>query len=661
MILQGCLPGRREDVWDALTMMDAQPDGRIVLLYSGYVIRPGERDHEFSAGWNREHVFPKSHAALSTKTPGPGTDLHNLHPADVSVNSERGNKEWWDDVGSVDGKDGMKRLCLVSKNAWEPADVAKGTVARALMYMACMYCDKLRLVSGYTENGTMHLGNLPAIQRWAAQFPPTEREQRRNAIAEELQGNRNPFIDDPQLCLAALMTHNSLKQMQANSVLREARAWADSVALTKTAPSSGSLLHQQERYAQQTSSGAHNDAALRCPQKPVPLSAREAREAVHQTSQTSQITSTSKATSRSARGPNIAERHAAPPFWYNCNRAVYGRLPDDLFPHDFLRSVTSLRPIGPCCTMVAAVALPMDCLKGCAQFLRPSVADVLDEDRRQQLWDGVDLTQLSETSLRSLVASGVPSSRRWELWTWTLRVPPALAPLEPTGAEGDAETAKVDALRTSLGGQRLSAAEVESLEKVLRAYASYNPDIGYCQGMNFVVALLLVVSGDESETFRTFISLVDHLELAGFYASDFPKLRESTEKSSELLQKLLPKLFNHLDENGILMEQFLHPWHISLFASSLPRATVLELWDELLTSRRAASKLPRLSVALLELQEAQLLRCNGQQLMKMLKFPLGTDVDERRAKALGVRLRRMWRLWRDLAVTTGDFELVIFF
>ena len=69
------------------------------------------------------------------------------------------------------------------------------------MYMACMYCDKLRLVSGYTENKTMHLGNLAAIQRWAAQFPPTEREARRNALAEELQGNRNPFIDDPQLCL----------------------------------------------------------------------------------------------------------------------------------------------------------------------------------------------------------------------------------------------------------------------------------------------------------------------------------------------------------------------------------------------------------------------------------------------------------------------------
>jgi len=144
--------------------------------------------------------------------------------------------------------------------------------------------------------------------------------------------NKEWFAKNAEL-KQALMTHNSLKQMQANSVLREARAWADSVALTKTAPSSSSLLHQQERYAQQTSSGAEEKAPasrspVSKPEKPAPLSARESREAVHQTSQTSQITSTSKATSRSARSPSIAERHAAPPFWYNCNRAVYGRLPD---------------------------------------------------------------------------------------------------------------------------------------------------------------------------------------------------------------------------------------------------------------------------------------------------------------------------------------------
>lgn len=38
------------------------------------------------------------------------------------------------------------------------------------------------------------------------------------------------------------------------------------------------------------------------------------------------------------------------------------------------------------------------------------------------------------------------------------------------------------------------------------------------------------------------------------------------EESSKLMNDLLPKLSKHFDENGIIAEQFLHSWHISLFA-----------------------------------------------------------------------------------------------
>ena len=71
------------------------------------------------------------------------------------------------------------------------------------MYMACMYVERgLRLIEGRTQNHTMNLGNIVAIKQWAIKFPPSDRELRRNNLAESLQGNRNPFIDDPQLCLA---------------------------------------------------------------------------------------------------------------------------------------------------------------------------------------------------------------------------------------------------------------------------------------------------------------------------------------------------------------------------------------------------------------------------------------------------------------------------
>ena len=50
-----------------------------------------------------------------------------------------------------------------------------------------------------------------------------------------------------------------------------------------------------------------------------------------------------------------------------------------------------------------------ECLQGCVQFLRPGLQDVLEEERRLHLWNGVELNQLSEGSLRR----GVLRSAQW--------------------------------------------------------------------------------------------------------------------------------------------------------------------------------------------------------------------------------------------------------
>ena len=133
----------------------------------------------------------------------------------------------------------------------------------------------------------------------------------------------------------------------------------------------------------------------------------------------------------------------------------------------------------------------MQCLKGCAQFL--DLKD--DEERRLRRWQGLDLDTLPREALRPLVAQGVPRGLRWRLWRRFLRseaphTAPGAAPCE----------ARKDAERTSLGGERLTAQQAESLWKVCAAYASYNPEIGYCQGMNFLVAVLLVVSGEQTRS-----------------------------------------------------------------------------------------------------------------------------------------------------------------
>jgi endonuclease I len=78
-------------VWNALKVTDQDPNNssNVILLYSG-VSRSKSLNGGDVGDWNREHVWAKSHGDFGEVT-GPGTDLHHLRPADVQVNSIRGN------------------------------------------------------------------------------------------------------------------------------------------------------------------------------------------------------------------------------------------------------------------------------------------------------------------------------------------------------------------------------------------------------------------------------------------------------------------------------------------------------------------------------------------------------------------------------------------
>lgn len=199
------------DVWDALREADGCGGGKVRLLYSGYEIESGPRDSEYRSGWTREHAWPQSRGGgpggMTTSSPGMGTDAHNLFAADISVNSARSNKHFRElgeagapviDRSPMSGHDG-KLLARTSADSWEPPGFSKGVVARAVMYMACAYAGRVRLVESVPDQADGALARLSDILEWNRRYPPTDRERRRNDVVEKFQGNRNPFIDDPAL------------------------------------------------------------------------------------------------------------------------------------------------------------------------------------------------------------------------------------------------------------------------------------------------------------------------------------------------------------------------------------------------------------------------------------------------------------------------------
>ncbi|NQY29193.1 MAG: endonuclease [Flavobacteriaceae bacterium] len=197
------------DVWDALRLTDLDPDDATntnVLLMYGYddvdSITKNDRvrdeaDSCHQSGctglWNREHVYPKSLAnpSLTTNNPGAGTDAHNLRACDGQMNSSRNNRPYED--GSGDS------TITPTVGNWYPGDEWRGDVARMIMYMYVRYPSQCLATVVGVGNTTYSVDMPNVFLEWNEEDPVSSYEISRNDILEGIQGNRNPFIDNPYL------------------------------------------------------------------------------------------------------------------------------------------------------------------------------------------------------------------------------------------------------------------------------------------------------------------------------------------------------------------------------------------------------------------------------------------------------------------------------
>lgn len=195
------------NTWGAFYTTDAVIENgkrRVLDMYSDETRYFGNKGDAIS-GMNIEHSVAKSWWG-GTKN-NAYCDLHHLNPSDQTANSRKSNYPLgeltsvsWDNgvtfVGKadIDGK---------SQNAYEPCDEYKGDFARTFMYMFTCYQD---LTWEYTWMNyeksaypTLKPWAVKLLLKWHKQDPVSEKEVNRNNAVYEVQGNRNPYIDYPQL------------------------------------------------------------------------------------------------------------------------------------------------------------------------------------------------------------------------------------------------------------------------------------------------------------------------------------------------------------------------------------------------------------------------------------------------------------------------------
>ena len=78
-----------------------------------------------------------------------------------------------------------------SNNVWEPREDQKGTIARSIFYFYTMYPETVGDIS--------QCGDPETLYQWHLDDPVDTAEQDRNDKIESQQGNRNPYVDYPDL------------------------------------------------------------------------------------------------------------------------------------------------------------------------------------------------------------------------------------------------------------------------------------------------------------------------------------------------------------------------------------------------------------------------------------------------------------------------------
>ncbi|KAF2404983.1 RabGAP/TBC [Trichodelitschia bisporula] len=136
--------------------------------------------------------------------------------------------------------------------------------------------------------------------------------------------------------------------------------------------------------------------------------------------------------------------------------------------------------------------------------------------------------------------------------------------------------------RTSYSKYIMAAGLQDGLYGVCKAYALYDEEVGYAQGMNFIVMPLLF-NMPEEEAFCMLVRIMYQYGLRQMFIQDMPGLHLHLYQFSRLLEDLEPALYCHLHRRGVSPNLYATQWFLTLFAYRFPLQLVLRIYDLILS------------------------------------------------------------------------------
>ncbi|KAL8592783.1 USP6 N-terminal-like protein [Nucella lapillus] len=164
----------------------------------------------------------------------------------------------------------------------------------------------------------------------------------------------------------------------------------------------------------------------------------------------------------------------------------------------------------------------------------------------------------------------------------------------------------------------------QALFHVLAAYSVYNTEVGYCQGMNEIAALLLMYMNEEDAFWGLAqLFVTERHNLHGLFVDGFPKLLRFQDHHENILKKYLPKMRRYFDKNEIFASFYNIKWFLQCFLDRTPFHLTLRLWD--IYMLEGDRLLVSMAYCIMKIHRRRMLKMAMEELLEFLQRSLEKD------------------------------------